>query len=70
VGRRVGGLVLAAALGSTAGLVGLLASYHLAVPAGPTVAALAIAEVAVAVVARSAATAYSSLTTKETSRYA
>jgi ABC-type Mn2+/Zn2+ transport system permease subunit len=50
-------LALAGLLGCAAGLAGLLASYHLGLPAGPTVAVLAVAEVAVAVVARSAATA-------------
>ena len=39
---------VAALLGGVAGLGGLLLSYHLAWPSGPTIALLAIAEVAVA----------------------
>jgi ABC-type Mn2+/Zn2+ transport system permease subunit len=45
-------LVLAALLGTGAGLVGLLASYHLGLPAGPVVAVLAVAEVVAAALAR------------------
>lgn len=50
--RVVRVLWLAAALGAAAGLVGLLASYHLGLPAGPVVAALAVGQVAVAALAR------------------
>jgi ABC-type Mn2+/Zn2+ transport system permease subunit len=49
-------LFLAAALGVAAGLVGLIASYHLALPAGPTVGVLAATEVAVAALVRSVST--------------
>jgi ABC-type Mn2+/Zn2+ transport system permease subunit len=45
-------LFLAGSLGASAGLAGLLASYHLGLPAGPVVAVLAVAEVAAAVLAR------------------
>lgn len=41
-------LILSAVLGVVAAAVGLIASYHLALPAGPIVAVLAVAEVAVA----------------------
>jgi ABC-type Mn2+/Zn2+ transport system permease subunit len=44
--RRV--LVLSAMLGVAAGVLGLLASYHLGLPAGPLVAVIAVIEVAVA----------------------
>lgn len=39
---------LASALGAFAGVAGLLLSYHLALPTGPTIAIVAVAEVAVA----------------------
>lgn len=45
-------LVLAAAFGVAAGLVGLLASFHLRLPAGPTAGLLAVAEVAAAALTR------------------
>ncbi|MBM3668817.1 MAG: metal ABC transporter permease [Actinobacteria bacterium] len=41
---------LAAALGAAAAVVGLVASYHLAWPSGPTIALVAIGEVAVVAV--------------------
>jgi ABC-type Mn2+/Zn2+ transport system permease subunit len=47
-------LALAAGFGVTAGIVGLLASYHLGLPAGPLVAVVAVTEVATAAVVRSA----------------
>lgn len=47
-------LALAGLLGAAGGLVGLLASYHLALPAGPVVAILAVGEVAAAALARPA----------------
>jgi ABC-type Mn2+/Zn2+ transport system permease subunit len=47
-------LILAALLGVAAGLVGLLASYHLGLPTGPVVGVLAVTEVAVAALARAA----------------
>jgi ABC-type Mn2+/Zn2+ transport system permease subunit len=44
---------LASALGALAGVAGLLLSYHLALPTGPTIAIVAVGEVAVAsVIAR------------------
>jgi ABC-type Mn2+/Zn2+ transport system permease subunit len=39
---------LACALGAGAALVGLVLSYHLALPTGPTIAVAAVAEVVVA----------------------
>jgi ABC-type Mn2+/Zn2+ transport system permease subunit len=47
-------LALSAVLGVGAGLVGLVASYHLGLPTGPVVGVLAIAEVAVVALARAA----------------
>ncbi|MHA6628745.1 metal ABC transporter permease [Pseudonocardia sichuanensis] len=54
--RRV--LFLAAGLGVAAGLAGLMASYHLGLPAGPTVGVLAATEVALAALIRSAGTRF------------
>jgi ABC-type Mn2+/Zn2+ transport system permease subunit len=51
-------LFLAAGLGVAAGLVGLMASYHLGLPAGPTVGVLAATEVAVAALVRSVGTRF------------
>jgi ABC-type Mn2+/Zn2+ transport system permease subunit len=49
-------LALAAALGVTAGLAGLLTSYHLGLPAGPVVGVVAVAQVAVCALSRAAHT--------------
>jgi ABC-type Mn2+/Zn2+ transport system permease subunit len=54
--RRV--LFLAAGLGVAAGLIGLMVSYHLGLPAGPTVGVLAATEVALAALARSVGTRF------------
>lgn len=48
-------LLTAVALGVTAGLVGLLLSYHLGLPTGPAVVLVAAAQVAAAVLAAAAA---------------
>ncbi len=46
VARLSPAVPLACALGAIAGVIGLLLSYHLALPTGPTIAVMAVAEVA------------------------
>lgn len=55
VGRRMSTIIpIASALGVTAGVTGLLVSYHLGVSTGPVIALVAVAEVALAAVVAAA----------------
>jgi len=50
MGRLSAAVPLACGLGAGAALVGLVLSYHLALPTGPTIAIVAVAEVAIAAI--------------------